>query len=213
MESIPGDSSEAVGDPQGDAGNWVAASKASTCPSAPGARSAVELAAENTRLRKELAEARMERDILIKRPRTLPGSPLRTQYMKQKHILLVDDDEQVLSITKLFLEYEGYRNLHVIQDSRLVIPFLRENTVSMIVIDLMMPHIMGNELLYTLRDEFPKIPVIIMTATGDMDIAEECKKLGALDFLVKPVDPETSIVCYRKSNEKIISFDSRRMFF
>jgi transposase len=52
--------------PKGTLANWVAASKASTRPSAPGSRSAAELAAENARLRKELTEARMERDILKK---------------------------------------------------------------------------------------------------------------------------------------------------
>jgi transposase len=49
---------------KGTLANWVANSKPSTRPSAPGARSAAELAAENARLRKELAEVRMERDIL-----------------------------------------------------------------------------------------------------------------------------------------------------
>jgi transposase len=52
--------------PKGTLANWVAASKASTGPLAPGGRSASELAIENARLRKELAEARMERDILKK---------------------------------------------------------------------------------------------------------------------------------------------------
>lgn len=52
--------------PKGTLANWMAAGKASTHPSAPGARSAADLAAENVRLRKELAEARMERDILKK---------------------------------------------------------------------------------------------------------------------------------------------------
>jgi transposase len=52
--------------PKGTLANWVAASKASNRTLAPGARSAAELAAENARLRKELAEARMERDILKK---------------------------------------------------------------------------------------------------------------------------------------------------
>ena len=52
--------------PKGTLANWIAASKASTRPSVPGARSAAELAAENNRWRKELAEARMERDILKK---------------------------------------------------------------------------------------------------------------------------------------------------
>ena len=52
--------------PKGTLGNWVAASKASTRALAPGVRSAADLEAENARLRKELAEARMERDILKK---------------------------------------------------------------------------------------------------------------------------------------------------
>jgi len=120
-------------------------------------------------------------------------------YTKQNPILLVDDDEQVLFITRLFLESEGYSNLHLIQDSRLVIPFLKEKEVSMIVLDLMMPHIMGNELLSMLRNDFPKIPVIIMTAIGDMDIAEDCNKLKISDFLVKPVGPETLLSAIEKA--------------
>jgi transposase len=52
--------------PKGTLANWLAADKASRCLSAPGARSAKDLEAENARLRKELAEARMERDILKK---------------------------------------------------------------------------------------------------------------------------------------------------
>ncbi len=52
--------------PKGTLANWMAATKASTRPSAPGTRSAADLEAENARLRKELAEARMERDILKK---------------------------------------------------------------------------------------------------------------------------------------------------
>lgn len=55
-----------LGIPKGTLGNWMAAAKASTCSAVPGSRSAAELEAENARLRKELAEARMERDILKK---------------------------------------------------------------------------------------------------------------------------------------------------
>ncbi len=52
--------------PKGTLANWMAASKVSNHPPAPGARSAAELEKENARLRKELAEARLERDILKK---------------------------------------------------------------------------------------------------------------------------------------------------
>jgi transposase len=55
-----------LGIPKGTMGNWVAAAKASTRPAAPGSRTPAELEEENARLRKELAEARMERDILKK---------------------------------------------------------------------------------------------------------------------------------------------------
>jgi len=63
-----------LGIPKGTIGNWVAAAKGSNRASVPGARSVTELEAENARLRKELAKARMERDILGRRRRTLPGS-------------------------------------------------------------------------------------------------------------------------------------------
>jgi len=52
--------------PKGTLANWIAATKTSIHPLAPGARSATDLEAENAQLRKELAEARMERDILKK---------------------------------------------------------------------------------------------------------------------------------------------------
>jgi transposase len=55
-----------LGIPKGTIGNWVAAAKSSSGTAVPGARSVRELEAENAKLRKELAEARMERDILKK---------------------------------------------------------------------------------------------------------------------------------------------------
>lgn len=55
-----------LGIPKGTLGNWVAKAKGSSVPPAPGARSAAELEAEVKQLRKELAEARQERDVLKK---------------------------------------------------------------------------------------------------------------------------------------------------
>lgn len=55
-----------LGIPKGTMGNWIVSAKVPMRPAAPGSRSAAELEEENARLRKELAEARMERDILKK---------------------------------------------------------------------------------------------------------------------------------------------------
>ena len=63
---------------KGTLAGWVAASKAAMSPSIPGARSSAELATENLRLRKELAETRMERDIL-KNYRVTALSPVRAE--------------------------------------------------------------------------------------------------------------------------------------
>jgi transposase-like protein len=62
-----------LGIPKGTLANWVVAAKAGSDKPAPGARSVAELEAENARLRKELAEARQERDVIKNRPH---GSPV-----------------------------------------------------------------------------------------------------------------------------------------
>jgi CheY-like chemotaxis protein len=112
-------------------------------------------------------------------------------YVKNNPILLVDDDKTALDITKLFLEYEGYHNLHLIQDSRNVISFLEKNEVSLVLLDIRMPHISGNDLLHRLKNEYPKVNVIVMTAFSNNEIKEECMNLGVMDYLFKPVPPET----------------------
>ena len=62
--------------PKGTLANWVASAKGSKTPAAPGARTVAELEAELKRLRKDLAEARMERDILKNRPREPARVPM-----------------------------------------------------------------------------------------------------------------------------------------
>ncbi len=62
----PEEAAHRLGIPKGTLAGWMAAAKSSKTPAAPGARSAGELEVENARLRKELVEARMERDILKK---------------------------------------------------------------------------------------------------------------------------------------------------
>jgi len=84
-------------------------------------------------------------------------------------------------------------------DSRLVLPFLRENPISVVVVDWVMPEITGGELLQRITADYPQIPVIVMTAMGDVDTAVNCMKAGAFDFLTKPVDPNRLVASVRKA--------------
>jgi len=102
---------------------------------------------------------------------------------------LVDDDPVSLGLYAGVLERHGLAGIIACQDSREVLPRLRQAPASVMILDLGMPHLSGAELLPLLRGEFPQIPVIVATATDDLDTAVACMRSGAFDYLTKPVEP------------------------
>lgn len=114
-------------------------------------------------------------------------------------ILLVDDEPQILELTRMTLAGEGMQNIITMLDSRGVMPLLEKEKVSLIVLDLMMPNLPGTELLPNVTADYPSIPVIVMTAMDDVETAVDCLKAGAFDYLVKPVDPNRLISVVSKA--------------
>lgn len=102
-------------------------------------------------------------------------------------ILLVDDEKEVLESFELILNSGGFRNILCCEDSREVLSILDRTSVEVLVLDLSMPHLSGNELLPLVAEQYPEIPVIIVTATDELESAVECMKAGAFDYIVKPV--------------------------
>lgn len=106
-----------------------------------------------------------------------------------KHpILLVDDEINLLHSFDLTLNDFGYNNTILCNDSREVLKILKENKVSMILLDLSMPFIRGEELLKEITPQYPDIPVIIITGDTEIETAVTCMKLGAFDYIVKPIE-------------------------
>ncbi|WP_243372860.1 sigma-54 dependent transcriptional regulator [Geotalea sp. SG265] len=103
-------------------------------------------------------------------------------------ILLIDDEEEILFIYRIMLRGAGFSEVTTLSDSRKVIPLLQERSVALMLLDLYMPHLGGFELLKEIKDRFPQIPVIIMSAANQIELAVECMKLGALDYFVKPAE-------------------------
>ncbi|MDH5637532.1 MAG: sigma-54 dependent transcriptional regulator [Nitrospinota bacterium] len=103
-------------------------------------------------------------------------------------VLLVDDEPFHLESCSALLYGCGVTNQVRISDSREVIPFLSSYPVELVVMDLLMPHMGGRELLGKIGARWPEIPVIIMTGVGELDTAVECMRNGAYDYLQKPVD-------------------------
>ena len=108
-------------------------------------------------------------------------------------ILLVDDEELFLKSAAFILKGGGINHVISCSDSRKVIPMLQERTFSAIALDLSMPHISGYELLPQIIEDFPGTPVVIITATNEVETVVQCMKQGALDYLVKPIKSDSLI--------------------
>jgi len=119
----------------------------------------------------------------------------------RKLVLLVDDQEISLNLAVLALKQANIKDVATLTDSRLVPKFLAEHRhqVAVVLLDLCMPHLSGLELLKIIRQEYPNLQVVIITGTKDLDTAVDCMKLGALDYLVKPVDVNRLQACVRNA--------------
>ena len=103
-------------------------------------------------------------------------------------LLLVDDEAQTLTALETALMLEGYGNTITCSDGRKVMEILKRNKVSVILLDMNMPYMSGYKLLPKLREQYPEIPVIIVTAVDDVTTAVDSMKNGAFTYMVKPVD-------------------------
>ncbi|HYK02570.1 MAG TPA: sigma-54 dependent transcriptional regulator [Thermoanaerobaculia bacterium] len=116
-------------------------------------------------------------------------------------ILIVDDEEVVLNGVRRTLRANGFDEVLMCADSRDVEPLLENEPVALMLLDLMMPHINGRELLERISSSHPEIPVIVVTAEQDVRIAVDCMKAGAYDYLLKPAGADELMATVRRALE------------
>lgn len=123
--------------------------------------------------------------------------------LKGGRILLVDDEPQNLSAASAVLASAGFEEPVSVSDSREVLPLLCEqrDNIAVVVLDLLMPHVSGQELLSRITVDFPGLPAIIMTAANDVETAIACMKAGAVDYLIKPVEADRLVSAIGKMIE------------
>ncbi|WP_246044607.1 sigma-54-dependent transcriptional regulator [Geomonas ferrireducens] len=124
---------------------------------------------------------------------------MRAKTVAQQQMLVVDDEPGILNEVSLLLASSDIPEVTTISDSRQVLPYLRERRVSAVVLDWVMPNVSGAEILQGLTVEHPEVPVIVMTAMGDVETAVACMRQGAFDFLTKPVDPNRLVASVKKA--------------
>ena len=106
-------------------------------------------------------------------------------------VLLVDDEPAWLRSLSLTLERSaGITNISSCQDSRAVMEILQKNEIGLVLLDLTMPHLSGDELLGRIAELHPEIAVIIISGMNQIESAVNCIKLGAFDYFVKTVEED-----------------------
>lgn len=112
-------------------------------------------------------------------------------------VLVVDDEKNIRESVERYLKTENIETVAA-ENGLSAKRLLQEQVFSAGIVDLRMPGMDGLELLKWIREKGPRLPVIMISAYGEVRDAVEAMKLGAQDYIVKPFDPEELVVRLKK---------------
>lgn len=107
-----------------------------------------------------------------------------------KRILIIDDEENIRRVTRLTLQAAGYEIGEAVDGERGLEVFADGSTWDAVLLDQRMPGMDGLETLRHIKDRQPDARVIMSTAYASIELAVDAMKLGATDFVRKPMTPE-----------------------
>ena len=116
-------------------------------------------------------------------------------------ILIVDDEPAILQTFSATLQSEGITNVSTERDSTRVMERIEHEHPVLVLLDLTMPQLSGQDLLRLIHARHPELPVVIITGNAELDTAVACMKAGAIDYLVKPIDRQKLISTVRTNGE------------
>jgi two-component system phosphate regulon sensor histidine kinase PhoR len=116
-------------------------------------------------------------------------------------VLVVDDEKVVRDGCRRVLTGRAFQVL-TSENGRQAMETLAGEAIDIILLDLKMPVMGGEEVLEETRTRYPEIPVIIITGHGTIDTAVECMKKGAYDFITKPFQIDQFLLTVERAAEK-----------
>jgi two-component system phosphate regulon sensor histidine kinase PhoR len=118
-----------------------------------------------------------------------------------KRILLVDDETRFRETSVRLLAARGFEVIGA-ENGQAALDILSKNSIDLILLDLKMPVMGGEECLRLARTSHPDVPVVIITGHGTLDTAVECMKKGAYDFVTKPFEMDQLLLTINRAIEK-----------
>jgi two-component system response regulator HydG len=119
----------------------------------------------------------------------------------KKTILVVEDDRTVGESLRSLLKRKGY-TIHLASHGKEALQVFRQKTVDLVITDLVMPRMDGMELLQAVKDLKPETEAIVISAQGTIEKAVQAMRLGAFDFIEKPINPRVISMVVERALEK-----------
>lgn len=115
-----------------------------------------------------------------------------------EHICVVDDEPSILNTLSSILEDEGY-HVTVSKSGLDALKVIRSEMPDLVLLDIWMPELDGLETLKRIKQQFPGVMVVMMSGHGSIETAVKSTKLGAYDYLEKPLDLEKVTILVRNA--------------
>lgn len=115
-----------------------------------------------------------------------------------KKILIIDDENAILESLKLILDYEGYE-VETTNSAINGLKLLDAETFDLLIVDIQMPEMSGFEVIAAVKEKYQSMNMIVITAHGSIDNAVKATRLGAFDFLEKPIDRDKLLISVRNA--------------
>ena len=125
--------------------------------------------------------------------------------MSRGRILVVDDEVSVRESVRLVLDQAGYEVIEAEDGARAMETVQSGDNPSRldaVILDLYMPKIHGQEVIFFLRSKFPAIPIIVLTGKPDVPDIIRAFNEGVVDFLVKPVHADNLLTAVAKAIQR-----------
>jgi two-component system chemotaxis response regulator CheY len=120
-------------------------------------------------------------------------------------VLIVDDEPDVRKVVRMTLEKAGYDVIEAEDGEKAITEINKDENpliLDVIICDIRMPKINGVEAINYFQQQYPRVPLIVLTGFPDMDMATGFLKKGIVDYLVKPVEKEKLIGAVAKAFEQ-----------
>ena len=113
---------------------------------------------------------------------------------KTYSVLVIDDDKNISELIKQIFKKEKVYDVATVTNGEAALKYIREQIPDLVMLDIQMPGIDGIETLKRIKEYEPRIAAVMMSAHGSVERAVKSMKLGAYDFVSKPLDRDRLLI-------------------